>query len=297
MLSLAALRFRTVMAEHGGPIEKIELADVFIGGRRHFQANAYVRTDILPCPDRQVFSNATGTGTATSPLVARYKAVSEAMERWAYHAVMTEGRGRLYGFDIDASSTGMAAFPGLWARSARPAALAEATERFNLLSWWEGHLAALEIASGVPGVSAAVISSELPGVTVIVWRHAAEGHYAYGYACDVTLPAAIHHAIGEMERHDMVLKMRSVVAIGQPTRETGVVDLLERRSLYFSTPSGHELFLERLRGGAPRRALGVRRVYDGPIPGPWSSYAPVWRIAFAPPSDRFVSDDPHYFFW
>lgn len=297
MFSVAAFRYRSIMAGRGGPIEKIELADVSISGNRRFQANAYVREDLLPRPVRQVFSTATGTGTADSPLVARHKAIAEAMERWAYDAVHRGGFERRYGFDADPSTTGMAAFPGLWARVARPAALAEASERFNLLAWWEGHLPALEVSVAISSVSAAAIVSDAPGVTVLVWRQAPEGHHSYGHASARTWDAALGHAVEEMERHDLVLKVRGLASAGRTGGDADVVDVLEQRSLFFATQAGHEMFLERLRGGAPRRRLAPRVVFDGAIPGPWAQYAPVWRVVFAPPSERFVSSDPRYFFW
>lgn len=297
MFSLAALRFRTVMATAGGPIEKIELADVSVGGRHRFLANAYLREAVLPRPTRQVFGNAAGTGMAASPLVARHKAIAEAMERWAYAAVHREGIGRRYGFDVDPSTTGMAAFPGVWARAARPAAWAEASERFTLLSWWEGHLAAFELAATRPDLSEALLISDAPGVTALVWSRMPEGHYAYGFAGAATWREARLRALDEMERHHLVLKVRALVWIGQERSDSDVLDVLERRSLFFATDEGHALFLERLRGGAPRSRIAMRPVFDGAIPGPWAKYAPVWRVALQPPSERFASSDPRYFFW
>ena len=40
MLSLAAFRYRNVLASAGGPIEKLEIADATVLGRRCFLANA-----------------------------------------------------------------------------------------------------------------------------------------------------------------------------------------------------------------------------------------------------------------
>ena len=38
-------------------------------------------------------------------------------------------------------------------------------------------------------------------------------------------------------------------------------------------------------------------VFDGPVPGPWGRYADVWRVVYAPPSDRFLGADENYFLW
>ena len=69
---------------------------------------------------------------------------------------------------------------------------------------------------------------------------------------------------------------------------------LERRSLFFALDEGHELFLERLRSPA-RAAAELKLVYDGPVPGPWTKYADVWRVVYAPPSRRFLGPEENYF--
>lgn len=298
MPNLAGLRYRRAMEEWGGPIRRIELADITIAGERQFLANAYLRPDLLgPVPARQLFSNANATGTDVSPMVARFKAISEALERWAHWTVARSPERARFGFDRDSSSTGMAAFPGLWAREARAAALREAVERFNLLSWWEGYLPALEVDSGQPGVGAAVITSEAPGLAVIVFRRSPEGHFAYGHAAGTDFGATVRQALGELERHDWVLRVHALATIGAPCEVGAFTDVLEQRSWFFSTAQGHELFLDRLRSGARRSARAPQVVFDGPIPGPWTRYADVWRTVFAPPSERFLSKDPTYFFW
>ena len=48
------------------------------------------------------------------------------------------------------------------------------------------------------------------------------------------------------------------------------------------------------------RLWGGRRladVFDGPVPGPWGRYADVWRVVYAPPSDRFLGMEENYFLW
>lgn len=298
MPNLAAFRYRAAMAAAGGPIERIELGDIAVAGARQFLANAFLREELAgPAPDRQVFSVATGSGTDASPMVARFKAISEALERWAHATLVRAAEGRRYAFDVDPSTTGMAAFPGLWVREARALALQEAAERFNLRAWWEGHLAARETASPWPGVEAAVLCSDAPGITVLLHRRAPAGAVAYGHASAATYAAACARAMDELERHALVLRQRVLAASDSAKALPEVSDLLERRSLYFASEHGHEHFLERLRSGCSRPALRPRLICDAAIPGPWNRYASVWRVAYAPPSERFLADDPTYFFW
>lgn len=299
MPNLAAFRYRAVMAAAGGPVARIELGDFTVAGARRFAANAYLCAEL--CGPRRsenhLFSDATGSGTDAAPMVARFKAISETLERWAHLTLAPISEGRRYGFDIDPSTTGMAAYPGLFAREARRAALHEAAERFNLRAWWEGHLAARETTTPWPGVEAAVLCSEAPGITVLLHRRAPDGSAAYGHASAATYAAACARAMDELERHALVLRQRVLASNDADTVLPEVTDLLERRSLHFASAHGYEHFLERLRSGCSRPALRPRLICDAAIPGPWSRYASVWRVAYAPPSERFLADDPTYFFW
>lgn len=296
MLSLAAFRYRNVLASAGGPIERLEIANTTILGQRCFLANAYLIGALAGNrEDHALYSRANGSGTDASPMVARFKAVSEALERWAHWQAHTGSERRKYGFDLDPSSTGLAAFPGLWRRQARAGALLEAAERFNLLNWWEGRLSAVECETRWPGVRAATIRSEAPGVTVILFRRTEAGFVAYGRAAAMDFETACNKAAVEMERHAQVVDQFARAHAGRirdqlpPTAHP-----IERRSLFFAQPEGHELFVERLR--TPARATArPKLVYDGPVPGPWTKYADVWRVVYEPPSRRFLGAEENYF--
>jgi len=298
MLNLAAYRYRAALADSGGPIDRLLMADVTILGRREFLANAYLKPGLgAERTGHRVFSPAHGSGVSPSPMVARFMAISEAMERWAHWELHADAEGK-YGFAVDPSSNGMAAFPGLSRRQARTGALMEAAERFNLLHWWEGHLPAAESGTPWAGVHAATICSEAPGVTVILFKRTAQGFHAYGHAAALDYKSACHKAAIEMERHEMVLAHFARTHAGSLKEALPEgMHPIERRSLFFATEAGHELFLERLRS-TPRRALArPRLVFDGAVPGPWTRYADVWRVVYAPPSDRFLGVEENYFLW
>ena len=296
MFTLAALRYRDTLAADGGPIESVTQGEFNVFGVRGYAANATLCAEYrLNLAAYEVFGNASGSGTDRSPLVARFKAISEAMERWAHWTLHRAPEAARYGFDVDPSSTGMAAFPGLFARQARGAALMEAAERFNLLHWWEERLDVRPVSAPWPDVEAWVFDSEAPGTTVLLHRLTARGHHSYGHAAAATFAAACRHAAAEMQRHENVLD--------NYTRKHGALKMrddmhpMEQRSLYFATEEGHAVFRARL----ARRAEGPRArpqlVFDGEVPGPWSRYADVWRVLFAPPSLRFLERKRDYLFW
>ena len=299
MINLAAFRYRNILAEHGGPVERLAVVDTTVLGERKFQANAFLRPDLVAWRTAgKVFGEAAGTGTADSPMEARFKAISEAIERWAHMAMLTSPEHDRCGFDVDPSSNGMAAFPGLWRSQARNAAQMEATERFNVLSWWEGRLAGHETETRWPGVRAVVLVSAAPGVTVILYRRSPSGNYAYGHAAADDVESACLRAAIELERHDFVVQ-RFLLAHAGVTKDElpASAHPIERRSLFFAQSEGHEMFLERLRSVPRREYRDPRLVFDGPVPGPWEKYAGVWRVVYEPPSERFLGPDEQYFFW
>lgn len=298
MLSLAAFRYRNALASAGGPIERVEVAETVVVDERKFMANAYLKDGLgASRADRQVFSQAHGTGASPSPMVARFMAISEAIERWAHWQLQASPERHRYGFDVDASTNGMSAFPGLFKRQARQGALCEAAERFNILHWWEGHLPAVESASPWPGVTAVRIESAAPGVTVILFKRTKRGFVAYGHAAAADYLTACRKAAGEMERHASVLEIFARNHGGE-IRDQLPPDAhpMESRSLFFATEEGHELFLEKLRAAPSEARVEPRLVFDGELPGPWSRYADVWRVLYAPPSTRFLSMARDYFF-
>ncbi|MDQ5978289.1 MAG: hypothetical protein QG602_1263 [Verrucomicrobiota bacterium] len=299
MFSLASYRYRNVLNESGGPVARLQIADMTVCGAREFLATAFLREGLTgKLWQSSVFSVADGGGTSPSPMIARFMAISEAMERWAHWQLHQSSAGCRYGFDVDPSSNGMAAFPGLHARQARSGALMEAAERFNLLHWWEGHLPAAESETPWPGVCAATICSEAPGVTVILFRRTPDGFVAYGHAAAADYAVACRKAAIEMERHALIIARyvhahAGRLGEGLPERAHPI----ERRCLFFATEAGHELFLERLRSSPRRSAKRPELVFDGVVTGPWSRYADVWRVVYAPPSDRFLGLEENYFYW
>ena len=295
MFAIGAIRYRSILAHRGGPVARLVGGTTTILGRQQFQVCAWLRPELGGNVDTQLFGGAAGTGTAPSMMVARFMAISEALERWAHRACATAAAPQ-YGFEVDPSSNGMAAFPGLTTRPVRLRARQEAFERLALLSWWERGTTARRCATAWPEVNAVELAAPDGVSMVIVHTRSAQGHFAYGHAAAADFAAACRRAVVEMCRHDHVVRKR----LGQ--LEAGaappLTSVLERRAWYFSTPAGHARFLEAVRR-AERSALRpeVDLVFDGEIPGPWTKYADVWRVACRMPSRRFLTDQDDYFFW
>ncbi|MBW7894394.1 MAG: hypothetical protein H3C27_04705 [Opitutaceae bacterium] len=295
MFSLASLRYRSVMASRGGPVERIETGDFPVFGRRLFMANARLRPGLVARRQRQVYSDADGSGAHVSPMVARHMAVSESLERWAFHATVRSERREEFGFDVDETSNGMAAFPGLSAAPARRGAILESLERFCLLHWWEGKIDGQLRDTEWPGVSALAFEPPLGGVAVLLFARSEWGFHVYGHAAAESFTRACERALLEMTRHELVLRCRLLAMRQGPTAP--ITERLERRSWFFATEEGHELFRERLARTCAKPAPRPEIVCDREVTGPWSDYTTVWRFVLRPPSNRFLEEDERYFFW
>jgi hypothetical protein len=297
MISLAAYRYRNVLQSHGGPVARISGREFSVFGRKMFQANAWLADGLVP-QRRQfaLYSDADGTGTANTPMIARYMAISEAMERWAFHAKVRAPDSELYGFDLDASSNGMAAFPGVFQSQARKHAMLEAVERASVIAWWEGLLDGELRTTDWPGISAVVLPSPIGyGITVLAFRQSRPDSFAYGHGAALDFFGACERAVMELARHEYVLGLHRI-SKGVSPGETPS-DLFERRALFFSTPAGHALFQDRLRRRNQGRRYVAKIAHDSEIPGPWTQYASVWRVVVEPSSSGFLVDTEKYFFW
>lgn len=296
MLSVAAFRYRDVLVEHGGPIQAIETGDFPIRGRKSIQANAWLAPGLTPARSSSgLYSTADGTGNDPVPSVARHKAISEALERWAFHATVRSEHAAEFAFDVDPSTSGMSAFPGLIRRQARHKAVIEAIERYCLVAWWEGLAQGEPVQTDWPGVSAVAISGPFGGVAVIAYARTSWGGYVYGHAAGESVGAACESAVVELTRHEWILRsawLDSVAGQKPVTRH-----ILEKRMLFFATEEGHALFQERVRAGQAARAIPKADILcDSHIPGPWSDYATVWRFAIRPLSQGYIRGGERYFF-
>ncbi len=183
-----------------------EGAQVMINGFGDADAIEKERAALEATAGKALYSDADGTGTADVPMIARHMAISEAMERWAFHAKVRAADRELYGFDLDESSNGMAAFPGFFPTQARKRAMLEAVERASVIAWWEGLHDGEVRPTDWPGISALVLPSPIGfGVTVLAFRETRSDAFAYGHGAATDFFGACERAVMELARHEYVL--------------------------------------------------------------------------------------------
>lgn len=295
MFNLAAIKYRNVLTEFGGPIARICTAPFSVYGRNSFQANAYLAPGLITRKSvHEVYGNSDGTGANESLQIARYMAVSEALERWAFYTEYDGPRAAQYGFTVDRSTNGMAAFPGVTKGQSRKRARMEALERFAMISWWDGRIKASVSASPIPSVNVLRLEHTAGfGEVVIVYRQARSGHVSYGHAAADTVTGAAARAMVEMARNEFVVTYHKLRG-----GDDNVKHFFERRCLYFASAQGHEEFLAKLRSQPSKPAPTWEPVFDGEIVGPWSQYATVWRTAVRMPTAAYLDRTvDNFFFW
>lgn len=299
MLSLAPLRYRHAMDPASGPIGRVDLFDLPVPGRRLFHANAFLKPGLVNRPrNNAVYGNADGSGAHESVAVARHMAVSEALERWAFYAVSGGPRRAEYGFDVDPSSNGMAAFPGIGTGAAQKAAWHEAIERHCLIGWWHGSVGATRRPAPWNGFHAIEFIHGFKGVSVVLLIREAEPELiVFGHAAGATFEAACKRALVELARSELVIRRHRTLHPGPVGRRLATVtELFERRSLFFSTPEGYRAVLAKGRQFV-REWKEPRVVFDGRIPGPWEEFTTVWRVVLEPPTMEFLQRRDDWFFW
>jgi hypothetical protein len=295
VFSIAAFRYRNVLTANGGPVDSVESEIVPVCGRPMFQANARLSSGLAWKGNHTIYGDADGTGTHRVASVARHMAVSAALERWAFHSVVQSSQAAEFGFDIDPSSNGIAAVPGLSGRNARRKAMLEAVERFSLGAWWEGRGRWRLFDTDWPGVSAVAIDGPFGGVTVIAFSRTSYGMFAYGHAAEESFGAACERAVIQLARHERMLYSWWLGFVSGEKRTP--VDLFERRCLFFGTEEGNGLFLKRLKDGIQTEMPKPGVICDRGIPGSWDDYTTVWRFALRPHSWGYLNGGDDYFFW
>jgi hypothetical protein len=264
-----------------------------VSGRAETQVNAFLKPELSAGKmAHAVYGNADGTGSSEDPSVAQHKAISEALERWAFLTVHSSGDAGRYGFDHDRSSNGMAAYPG-FKFQARAAARFEAIERWALIGWWSGGFgASVHTLPGFENMGAVRIHHGQPAEVVVLYRKSDTGFISYGHAAGATLASAAGKAAVELARTEFVIaRHRAKGVLGT------VGNFLERRAVHYSSPEGFEEFNERLRLGPDKAAPVWKTIFDGEIRGPWSKWATVWRHCVEMPTYAYLKREENFFFW
>lgn len=285
MLNLAPIKYSKVFKFDGGPIEKIiwsqtEIFKNVIG----YEASAYLCSELRPqsIPLNKIYGNPDGTGSDQFQSAACYKAISEALERWAYYETALGKQSEEFGFDLDPSTNGLAAYPGLSQYSVKKFAYFEALERWAIGKWWSEQLGSSEIYNS-EDISFIEIFNNNKASVVICWFKFTNCEnqelVAYGFAASGNIEKALLKAQIELFRNKHILQLYYK---NRSRPELNHLNIQEKRLIWFSANEGYNQFLEKIRR---TQKLSVKNqvpieILSKKLNGPWSQFSQVCRVLF-----------------
>lgn len=291
MVNFASWYYRDFLLENSHSIfEKISIYRTkLVTGEEKWEAvtklkSSYLPTWIIPS---SIYSQNEGSGTSDFKNVAIHKAISEGLERWAFYSTV-ECLNPEYCFDVNPSTTGMAAFPERFTKQSRCNAIFEATERWALHEFWRSKLPIVEHPSKLINVKHFEIVTGLKGVSVSLLYFQMAERSVFGFACDKDLINSFQHAVIELSRNISVFeKLKNDSSLNSFT------EVYDRRMYFFSTREGLSLFNEKILASPNSVLVNPKLICDIEIKGPWSKYAKIWRYLYA---DTDSDDSDHTFF-
>lgn len=219
----------------------------------------------------QIYKNCDGSGTDQYKNIAVYKAISEALERLAFYELV-EIAEKEYLFDLNPTTTGMAAFPYLNCSLARRNAQNEGIERWAIHEFNRCHLPIINHHNKITGLNHYEIVTPFNLTKVSLLSYKSNDFYVYGFAGGRDLSHSFERALIELDRNIRVLKKF------YSQKQLPPNNINDKRILFFSTKEGFEYFNEKIKSSSNNiKNNNPKIICDKELKGYWSSYTKVWR--------------------
>lgn len=238
--------------------------------------------------ESEVYSNRDGAGASKLRNVATYKAISEALERWAFYSLADSDELTKYCFDLVPSTTGMASYPAFSTKVARQKAILEATERWALHEFWRGNVPVFKHDTDIKLLEHYELLTTFQNVHISILVYNDGGVFSYSFAAENTLQKSFNHALVELSRNIRVLKK------SKSYNYKDYLDISDQRLIFFSSLEGKNTFDEKIKSAPNKITSKAKLICDKEISGPWSQYTKIWRFLYA---DSFCHDDNDYSFF
>ncbi len=279
MIDLTPWYYRNLLKDSVLISKSAYYKSIQINGEILFESVISLNQNLIPAwvSISTIYSSSDGSGTSPFQNIAVYKAISEALERWAFYGTADSLEAATYCFDVNPSTTGMAAYPGFTARNARKNAILEASERWALHEFWRGNLPIKEHESKIKNLKHFEIITDFQDVRVSLVCYKSENYYLYAFAADKSLNKSFGHALVELARNIRVMKKFSETN----KHYTELEDISDKRLVFFANSEGHEMFMQKILGAPSTILVKPQVICDKEIKGPWSQYTRVWRYLYA----------------
>lgn len=287
MINLSFWNYRNILTNHGGPLSRISYKEISSGEPIYsdgFESFAYLSEDLKPSNKDflELYGEVDGTGFSKNIQTSNNKAISEALERWAYYQTFHTIHGQEnYGYKIDPSTSGLAAFAEPYPIHSRRNALYEAVERISITEWWLGKLSSQRINCSFSQENLTFIRIKpiLKNIETIIIhkKNITTGLHIYGFASHRSVALAIDKAAIELRRNESLLNKHWLTS-----NKKNPDFIYEKRLIYFAN-DGFNSFKERVNCSNKSnltQASDYKLKINTELIGPWSRYAKVWRCVF-----------------
>ena len=277
MISFAPL-FYSKLINNKEIIYDISYYDVtLIDGVKLFESQVTLNSNLRCNFDKsEIYSDVDGGGTSKYKNIAIYKSLSEALERWAFYDNVNSTSGRVqFGFDINPTTTGMAAFPSLTIKCSRALAYNEAVERFILDCFNHGIGKYVEHKTEINGLRHFELLTPFENHYVSILNYNSGSRNYYGFSSGKSIKDSFSHSLIELSRNIRVLEK-----ISNNFNYEKLNNINDKRLIYFSKDEGNIEFLEKFLKLSNTIPFRPEIKIDSEIKGEWSKYTKVYRILF-----------------
>jgi hypothetical protein len=302
VINLAIWNYKSILQSKGGPIRRISYKRVLENDKYYpngFESFAYL-ADCLKINTNEnfeLYGNADGAGFSKNLQESNNKAISEAIERWAFYATFNNQKTYgIYGYNISPTTSGMAAFPEPLPYHSKRNAFYEAVERLSITEWWVGNLAVEQIKNHLFNQDLDVFRiypiSKNTETVLIHKKNEVKGFHVYAFASHKNIETAVKKALIELRRNESVL-----TSFFLKPNFTNPIHIYEQRLVYFAD-KGFEEFESRIKNTLSLKSgflKNYRLLVNTEIQGPWSKYAKVWRSVFDESQTLLNLDNPNFF--
>lgn len=292
MLNLAPWYYKKLLIKND-IISKVEFfKNTLIDQSDQYETFVYLNSALHPSwlANSKIYKNCDGSGTSKLKNIAVYKGISEALERLAFYE-LTDAQLKHFCFDLNPTTTGMAAFPHFKTKYARRNAQNEAVERWAIHQFNKFKLPIKKHISQINNLNHYEIITPFDEIKVSLLEYKCNNFFAYGFAGGDNISHSFNKAIIELDRNIRVLSNEKI----NKKRFDDFNISIDRTITFFSQDDGNTLFKEKIRK-APTKITNCnpRVLCDKEIKGRWSDFTKVWRFLLE--DSYFDCDKDHTFF-
>lgn len=275
MINLASWYYRNLLNDNL-LIEAPEFFEVkLLNNVEQFEAVVSLKNNLRPSwvANSEIYKNCDGSGTALFKNIAVYKAISEALERLTFYE-LADLSAKEFCFDVNPTTTGMAAYPHFNPAKARVNAKAEAIERWAIHEFNKSNLPIKSHISCIKNFNHYEIITPFNDVKVSLLAFFNGRFYIYGFAGGKNLRHSFDRALIELDRNLRVLTK----SYQKTTTYDEFKSATDRTIFYFSTQEGYFNFKNKI-DSSPNSIINInpKILCDKEMKGKWNTYTKVWR--------------------